>query len=76
MRKKLTLTIDEKLIPKIKVIASYKGVSLSQLVEAGMTTLLEEQEEGFASRWRGKFKVSKTKQKSNLRYDYLAKKYL
>ncbi|MGQ0538491.1 MAG: DUF6364 family protein [Gemmatimonadaceae bacterium] len=74
MKTKLTVTIDRDLLPKAKRYARAHGVSLSQLVEAGLRELSGEQTETtFAERWRGKFVAAR---KSDDRYRALAKKYL
>ena len=36
MRKKLTITVDEELVPRAKRFAQSRGVSLSQLIETAL----------------------------------------
>ncbi|MBI2634889.1 hypothetical protein HYW82_04460 [Candidatus Peregrinibacteria bacterium] len=72
MKTKLTLTIDSRLLPKIKHIAILQGTSLSNLVEEGMKEIINEKQESFAGKWKGKFKTASGHDK---RYKYLAKKY-
>ena len=48
MKAKLTITVDEDLIPQAKLHARSRGQSLSQLVEDGLRQAIAEQEAGFA----------------------------
>lgn len=74
MKAKLTVTIDEELIPKAKQYARSRGISLSQLIERSLKGVTEIPEEGsFSQRWRGKFKPS---ERGDERYEGLAKRYL
>ena len=73
MKTKLTLTIDEELIPRAKEIARSRDVSLSHLVESGLRALVKREERTFASRWIGKFEPA---DRDDPRYDSLAEKYL
>ncbi|MGQ0640014.1 MAG: DUF6364 family protein [Gemmatimonadaceae bacterium] len=74
MKTKLTVTIDRDLLPKAKRYARSRGVSLSELIEAGLRQLSgEPTDTTFAQRWRGKFVAAR---KSDDRYRALAKKYL
>lgn len=74
MKAKLTVTLDENLIPEAKRFARGRGLSLSQLIE---DTLREEMsanvEPGFADRWRGALKPA---EKDDPRYRRLARKFL
>jgi hypothetical protein len=74
MKAKLTVIVDEELIPKAKRYASQKGLSLSDLVEASLRTVTEEVEaSSFSQRWRGKFQPAGGEDE---RYQALAKRYL
>jgi len=73
MKAKLTITVDEKLIPQAKRYARSRGQSLSQFVEDGLRQAITSREEGFAQRWRGRFRAADGKDD---RFALLAKKYL
>lgn len=73
MKAKLTVTIDEDLLPKAKRYARSKGLSLSQLIESTLREMSEKGQPSFAARWRGRFKPAS---RSDDRYRQLAKKYL
>ena len=73
MKTKLTVTIDEDLIPEAKNYARARGVSLSQVIESALRKLTAEGRAPFSDRWRGKFEPANRK---GDRYDALAKKYL
>jgi len=73
MKTKLTVTIDEDLLPKAKRTARARGVSLSRLIEGALRDLSEESRPSFAMRWRGAFRPAG---RSEQRYELLAKKYL
>ena len=73
MKTKLTVTIDEELIPKAKQHARSSGISLSQLIESALRMLTSEGQPPFSKRWAGRFKAANRKDE---RYDALARKYL
>ena len=73
MKRKLTLTVEENLLPVAKSYAKSRGLSLSSLVERLLMDAAGRYEPSFASRWRGKFKPAK---RGDVRYESLAKKYL
>ena len=73
MKAKLTITVDRDLIPDAKSYARSRGKSLSQLVEDELRRAIAEREEGFAQRWRGRFRAADGKDD---RFAVLAKKYL
>ena len=73
MKAKLTITVDEELIPKAKRHARSRGQSLSQLVEDGLRQAIAERDAGFAQRWRGRFRAAHG---DDDRFAQLAKKYL
>jgi post-segregation antitoxin (ccd killing protein) len=73
MKTKLTVTIDEELIPKAKDEARSRGVSLSDLIERSLRALTLEKRRPFSARWRGRFKAARRK---GDRYKALAEKYL
>ena len=73
MKAKLTITVDEELIPEAKRHARSCGQSLSQLVEDGLRRAIAERDTGFAQRWRGRFRAARGE---DARFAHLAKKYL
>lgn len=73
MKAKLTVTIDEDLIPRAKRYARSRGVSLSQLIETSLRELDAAERPSFSQRWRGKFQPA---ERDDERYRQLAKKYL
>ncbi len=73
MKRKLTITVDEELIPVAKRHARSRGVSLSSLIENSLREATAQRSESFAARWRGKFRPA---ERNDPRYDALAKKYL
>jgi hypothetical protein len=73
MKAKLTITVDEELIPEAKRFARSRGKSLSQLVEDRLREAIADGEPAFAERWRGRFRAVR---RDDDRFDYLARKYL
>ena len=73
MKHKLTVTVDEELIPVAKRYARSKGVSLSALIEEALREATSRQEPSFAARWRGRFRLED--RPGDHRYEYLVKKY-
>ncbi|MGH9461193.1 MAG: DUF6364 family protein [Vicinamibacteria bacterium] len=73
MKTKLTVTIDEDLLPKAKDHAKSLGVSLSQLIEQALREMSEAERPSFSDRWRGRLRVAKRR---DARYRRLAEKYL
>ena len=73
MKAKLTVTIDEELIPKAKEQARSQGLSLSDVIERALRELTLEKRQSFSTRWRGGFKAARRKDD---RYKALAEKYL
>ncbi len=73
MKIKVTLTIDEELLPKAKKYARMQGVSLSGLVENSLRNLTTPAQASFSSRWRGRFEAAN---REDTRYRELANKYL
>ena len=73
MKKKLTITVDEELIPKAKKYAYSRGESLSSLVERSLREAAVKYEPTFSSRWRGRFRWAEG---DDPRYEALARKYL
>lgn len=73
MKKKLTITIDEELIPKAKKFAYSQGESLSSVVEKSLREAAVKYDPTFSSRWRGRFKSTEGE---DPRYEALARKYL
>ena len=73
MKKKLTITVDEELIPKAKKFAYSKGESLSSLVERKLREAAVKYEPTLSSKWRGRFRPAEG---DDPRYEALARKYL
>ena len=73
MKTKLTVTIDEHLVPKAKRYARSRGLSLSQLIENALREMGAGEAMPFSHRWRGKFRPTRRR---DTRYRVLAKKYL
>lgn len=72
MKTKLTVTIDEELVPKAKERAKMEGLSLSRLIERALRQLTSEDEPTFSQRWRGRFRLAARKDD---RFATLARKY-
>ena len=73
MKKKLTITVDEELIPLAKRYARSRGLSLSLVIEQSLREVTRQEKPSFSSRWRGKFRPS---ERDDPRYQTLARKYL
>ena len=73
MKKKLTITVDEDLLPRAKGYARSRGVSLSSLIEASLREIATGDTPSFASRWRGRFEAAR---RDDDRYRELARKHL
>ena len=73
MKKKLTITVDEDLLPRAKRHARARGVSLSSLIEASLREMAAGDTPSFASRWRGRFEAAA---RNDERYRALARKHL
>ena len=72
MKKKLTITVDEALLPRAKRYARAQGVSLSSIIEDALRDLAGT-ETTFSERWRGQFEPS---DHGDERYRAMAAKYL
>ena len=55
MKRKLTLTVEEELVRKGKVIAAKKGVSLSNLFEEVIQTITQDDTALFSEKWNRLF---------------------
>ena len=73
MKTKLTLTIEEDLIPKAKRYAESQNDSLSGLVEKALRDLTRTKEIPFSKRWGGKVKAGR---RASSRHKTLARRYL
>ena len=73
MKTKLTVTIDEELVPQAKAHARSRGLSLSQLIENALRDIQVEENATFSSRWRGKFQPA---ERDDELYRALARKHL
>ena len=76
MKTKLTVTIDEELLPKAKDHARSLGVSLSQLIERALRDMSEAERPSFSERWRGNLRAADRADRKDERYRRLAEKYL
>lgn len=72
MKKKLTITVDEALLPRAKRYARARGVSLSSIIEESLRDLAGD-EASFVERWHGRFEPA---HRDDERYHALAEKYL
>ncbi len=54
MKTKLTVTIEEDLVPRAKAHAHARGVSLSRVIEEALRDVTHDAEPPFSARWRGK----------------------
>ena len=73
MKAKLTVSIDQDLIPAAKRFARSRGTSLSQVIEDALRDLSEGDGQTFSEQWTGSLAPSK---KNDARYEKLARKYL
>lgn len=73
MKRKVTVTLDEELIPRAKAVARRRGLSLSALIERALSDEAAGGRPPFSARWRGKFRPAK---RADARYRALARKYL
>ena len=73
MRTKLTITIDQQLLPRAKRYARSRGLSLSRVIENALREMGADSTASFSQRWRGKFLPAR---RDDLRYRALAKKYM
>lgn len=73
VKTKLTVTIDQHLVPKAKRYARSRGVSLSQLIENALREMGADDATPFSQRWRGRFHPAA---RDDERYRTLAEKHL
>lgn len=73
VKTKLTITVDDDVVPRAKRYARNQGISLSGLIERKLREVSTPAGDTFASRWRGRFRPARRKDE---RYRQLAKKYL
>lgn len=74
MKTKVTVTLDENIVPAAKRYAQQHGLSLSGLIENTLREHIEPvSESSFSSRWRGNFRPA---EREDSRYAQLADKYL
>jgi Ribbon-helix-helix protein, copG family. len=71
MRTKLTVTIDEDLLPRAKRHAKARGTSVSRLIEDALRAATGD-EQDFVEKWRGRFTMT---QRDETRFRYLKEKY-
>jgi post-segregation antitoxin (ccd killing protein) len=73
MKTKLTITVDEELVPKAKRYARERGVSLSSLIEDALERMTAPEEAtSFVERWRGSMRLA---ERDDDRYRALIDKY-
>jgi post-segregation antitoxin (ccd killing protein) len=59
MKTKLTITVDQDLVPRAKRYAHRRGVSLSSLIESALRDMAGEGEgASFSERWRGEMRLT------------------
>ena len=73
MKTKLTVTIDETLVPQAKAYARSRGVSLSQVIESSLRKVCTNDRPSFSERWRGRFEPA---DRDDERYRALAERFL
>ncbi len=73
MKAKLTISVDEHVVPQAKRYAQRHGTSLSGLIERALRDASASDAPTFSTRWRGRFKPAR---RTDKRYRLLAKKYL
>ena len=73
MKTKLTVTIDEDLVPEAKKQARARGLSLSKLIENALRDIQAEEKASFSHRWRGRFRPA---ERGDELYRALARKHL
>jgi hypothetical protein len=73
MKTKLTITIDEELLPRAKRYARSRGTSLSALIEGALREMTSpEDAPSFSQRWRGSLALA---ERDDDRYRALEEKY-
>lgn len=72
MKRKVTITLEEHLIPRAKRYAASQGVSLSSLIEEALDRMTSRPTTGVVERWRGRFELA---DRDDDRYRALAAKY-
>jgi hypothetical protein len=73
VKRKVTITLDERLIPKAKALARRRGLSLSALIERALQQQAPSSDQPFSARWHGRFRPA---ERTDERYRTLARKYL
>jgi uncharacterized protein DUF6364 len=73
MKAKLTVSVDEHVVPRAKRYARRHGTSLSGLIERALRDASAADTPTFSARWRGRFKPAR---RAEARYRLLAKKHL
>jgi hypothetical protein len=77
MKRRITLTIDAKLVVRAKALALQQGSSISQLVEKGLQDLAGDsdiQDKSFSERWMGKLRPA-PRNPADPKREYLLKKH-
>lgn len=72
MKTKLTITVDEEVLPRAKAYARARGESLSRVIECALRELTSDEAPPFSNRWRGKLQAS---ERDDERYRHLSGKY-
>ena len=73
IKTKLTVTVDEELLPRAKQVARQRGVSLSNVIEESLKRLTATGGD-FVGKWRGGFRARKSA--ADPRAEFLKRKYL
>lgn len=72
MKAKLTITMDEELIPKAKRYAKQHGYSLSHLLEKSIQSIVCRPEQRISEKWQGRLSIT---DKKTTRFENLSKRY-
>ncbi len=77
MKRRINLTLDDKLVARARRVAHRQRISISRLVEKGLQGLTKEadfQDKSFAERWAGKLKLS-PRNPADRKREHLWRKY-
>jgi len=73
MKHKVTITLDQNLIPRAKALARRRGMSLSALIERTLGEQADRHDVPFSERWRGRLRAV---ERTDARTVALRRKYL
>jgi hypothetical protein len=72
MKTKLTITVEQDLVPRAKRYARRQGLSLSAVIENALRDLAGPEDRTFVEKWRGQFELV---ERDDERYKALMEKY-